>query len=82
MKLVKKIVLSWIQFREFQAALAAFQRLSNHELSEAGVARDDIVRLAFEEAERRTATRGQERGQDQVDALRGPVKRDAGLLRS
>ena len=52
MKLIRKIALVRIQYREFQAALAAFRRLSDHELSKAGWVRGDIVRLAFEEAER------------------------------
>jgi uncharacterized protein YjiS (DUF1127 family) len=54
MNLLKQIALTWIQYRHFQAVLAELKRLPDHELSDLGLARGDIVRAAFEEAERRT----------------------------
>lgn len=55
MNLIRRLLRPLIQYREFQAALAAFRRLSQRQLQEAGIARADIVRLAFEQAERRAA---------------------------
>jgi uncharacterized protein YjiS (DUF1127 family) len=54
MNLLKQIALTWIQYRQFQAVLAKLKPLSDRELSDPGLARGDIVRVAFEEAERRT----------------------------
>ncbi len=54
MNLLKQIALAWIQYRHFQAAYAELRRLSDRELSDLGLARGDIVRVAFAEAERRT----------------------------
>ncbi len=54
MNLLKQIALAWIRCRHFQAALAELEELSDRELSDLGLARADIVRVAFEEAERRT----------------------------
>ena len=52
----KQIVRVWLQYREFRARLAELSRLSDHELKDIGLYRDDIARIAFEQAERRTAT--------------------------
>ena len=54
MNLLKQMALAWIQYRHFQAALEELRRLSNRELNDRGLARGDIVRVAFEAAERRT----------------------------
>ena len=55
MRLLKHIALAWMQYRAFQAALAGLQSLSDRELSDLGLARSDIARVAYAEAERRTA---------------------------
>jgi uncharacterized protein YjiS (DUF1127 family) len=68
MNLLKQIGHVWIQHREFQAALASLKRLSDRELSDLGLARGDIARAAFEEAERRAA----------AFARSGPEPRPAG----
>jgi uncharacterized protein YjiS (DUF1127 family) len=44
------------QHREFRAALAELNDHTDRELSELGIARSDIARIAYEEAERRMAT--------------------------
>jgi hypothetical protein len=43
----------WAHHREFKAVLAELATRSDAELAEMGIARSDVVRLAFEEAERR-----------------------------
>jgi uncharacterized protein YjiS (DUF1127 family) len=51
--LLQKITLAWTQYRAFQAALAELNGYSDRELSDLGIARHDIARIAYEEAERR-----------------------------
>ena len=51
--LLQKITLAWTQYRAFQAALAELDSYSDRELSDLGIARHDIARIAYEEAERR-----------------------------
>lgn len=45
----------WAQHREFRAILAELTARSDAELAELGLTRADIVRAAYEEAERRVA---------------------------
>ena len=51
--LLRKITLAWTQYRAFHASLAELKGYSDRELSELGVTRADIPRLAYAEAERR-----------------------------
>ncbi|MFL5332504.1 MAG: DUF1127 domain-containing protein [Geminicoccaceae bacterium] len=53
MYLVKRILLAWRQYRHFHAAMAELGNRSDRELADWGVARGDIVGLAYAEAERR-----------------------------
>lgn len=52
MDLLKNLLLTWRQFRHFQATLADLRNRSEDELAARGIARGDIVRLAYAEAER------------------------------
>ena len=56
MHLLRNIMLMVRQHREFRAALAELNDHTDRELSELGIARVDITRVAYEEAERRMAT--------------------------
>ena len=51
--IIKRIYLAWLQYREFEAALANYRAMPEQELNERGLTRADIVRLAYEEAETR-----------------------------
>ena len=53
MNLLRKITLAWTQYRAFHASLAELERCSDRQLSDIGIARHDIARIAYEEAERR-----------------------------
>jgi uncharacterized protein YjiS (DUF1127 family) len=53
MNLLQNIKLAWIQYRAFHAALAELRSYSERELVELGIARADIPRIAYAEAERR-----------------------------
>ena len=90
MSLLKRIAFVWIQYRHFQAAVAELGRLSDRELSDLGLARGDIGRVAFAEAERRTEAalapgRGEPRaGGDGAAVVRSPAAAPArwGWLRA
>ena len=56
MELLKNPLRVWAQHREFRAVLAELNGRSDHELEELGLARGDIARIAYEEAERRIVT--------------------------
>ena len=53
MNLLQTIKLAWAQYRAFQAALAELKSYSERELSDLGITRADIPRIAYAEAERR-----------------------------
>lgn len=53
MDLLRTLELIWTQHRAFRATLAALRSYSDRELGELGIARADIPRIAYEEAERR-----------------------------
>lgn len=57
MRFLDQIARLWQQHREFRAVLAELRRMSDRELNDLGIARCDISRLAYEEAERRMAER-------------------------
>lgn len=63
MDLNKSILLIWAQHREFRAIYAELARLSDRELRDMGLARGDLARLAYAEAERRIATPAPSRGE-------------------
>jgi len=46
----------WAQHREFHAARAELDRYTDRQLSDMGLTRGDLTRVAYEEAERRVAT--------------------------
>lgn len=74
MNLLKQMALAWIQYRHFQATLEELRRLSSRELNDRGLARGDIVRVAFEAAERRTQAafaRSRSRGRAPWSGVRG-----------
>jgi uncharacterized protein YjiS (DUF1127 family) len=47
---------AWARHREFRAVLAELASYSDRELGELGLARADLARVAWAEAERRVAT--------------------------
>ena len=53
MNLLRKITLAWTQYRAFHATLAELERCSDRQLSDIGIARHDVARVAYEAAERR-----------------------------
>ena len=53
MDLLKQIWRVWALHREFRAVLTELRGYSDRELNELGIARGDIARLAYEEAEMR-----------------------------
>jgi uncharacterized protein YjiS (DUF1127 family) len=55
MDLLRNIALVYFQYRHFQDALAELKRCSDRELAELGIARSDIARFAYEEAEQHMA---------------------------
>ena len=52
MNLLQTINLTWTQYRAFQTALAELKGCSDSTLSERGITRADLPRIAYEEAER------------------------------
>ena len=46
----------WAQHREFRAVFAELARHTDRELSDMGIDRSDITRIAYQEAERRIVT--------------------------
>jgi uncharacterized protein YjiS (DUF1127 family) len=60
----------WAMHREFRRALAELNAYSDRELSELGLSRADVVRVAYEEAERRIETTSSDRPATAVPAWR------------
>jgi uncharacterized protein YjiS (DUF1127 family) len=56
MDLLKETYRIWAMHREFRTVLAELNAYSDRELTELGIGRADIVRVAYEEAERRVTT--------------------------
>ena len=56
MDLLKNTLAAWAMHREFRAVLTELNGYSDRELSELGLTRADIPRVAYEEAERRIVT--------------------------
>ena len=73
MDLLKNTLRVWAMHREFRAALAELDRRSDRELAELGLARGDVARVAYEEAERRVATPAASRAEAPAPAWRSPA---------
>ena len=56
MDLLKETYRIWAMHREFRTVLAELNGYSDRELTELGIGRGDVARVAFEEAERRIVT--------------------------
>jgi uncharacterized protein YjiS (DUF1127 family) len=56
MDLLRETYRIWAMHREFRTVLAELNGYSDRELTELGIGRGDVVRVAFEEAERRIVT--------------------------
>ena len=56
MNLLKTTLRVWAMHREFRAMLTELNGHSDRQLSELGLTRGDIARVAYEEAERRIVT--------------------------
>ena len=72
MDLFKNILRVWAMRREFRAVLAELNGHSDRELGELGLARGDIARVAYEEAERRILGPAPSRPEAPVPARRNP----------
>ena len=72
LNLLRNIRIVFAQYREYRTALAELGSYTDRELAEIGLARGDVPRLAYAEAERRVA------GLDQPLAG-GAVATDTGL---
>ena len=55
MNLLRNIRIVFAQYREYQTVLAELGSYTDRELAEIGLARGDVPRLAYLEAERRVA---------------------------
>ena len=55
MNLLRNIRIVFAQYREYQNVLAELGSYTDRELAEIGLARGDVPRLAYAEAERRVA---------------------------
>ncbi len=73
MDLLKDTMRVWAMHREFRAVLAELKSRSDRELSERGLTRGDIVRVAYAEAERRIATPASCRPEAPAPAWQGPA---------
>jgi uncharacterized protein YjiS (DUF1127 family) len=56
MDLLKETYRIWAMHREFRTVLAELSSYSDRELTELGLGRGDLARVAYEEAERRILT--------------------------
>jgi hypothetical protein len=73
MDLLNDILRIWAMRREFRAVLADLRGRSDRELKELGLARGDIARVAWEEAERRIGGPIPRRPEAPVPAWRSPA---------
>ena len=74
MNLLKTTLRVWAMHREFRAVLAELNGHSDRELAGLGLARGDIARVAYEEAERRIVTPAAS------DSAPAPVWQDPALV--
>jgi uncharacterized protein YjiS (DUF1127 family) len=56
MDLLKETCRIWAMYREFRTVLAELNSYFDRELTEPGLGRGDLARVAYEEAERRILT--------------------------
>ena len=68
MNLINDTLQIWAMHREFRSVLAELSNYSDRELTELGLGRGDLARVAYEEAERRILT----------PATRPPVNQEDG----
>ena len=73
MNLLPNTLQLWAQHREFRAVYAELARHSDRELRDMSIARDDIARLAYAEAERRIVTPVSGRAEAPAPAWHDPV---------
>ena len=73
MDLLKETMRVWAMHREFRAVLAELKNYSDHKLSELGLTRGEIVRAAYEEAERRIAMPAASHAEAPAPAWQSPV---------
>jgi uncharacterized protein YjiS (DUF1127 family) len=73
MDLLKETHRIWAMHREFRRVLAELNGYTDRELTELGLGRGDIARVAYEEAERRIATPASDRPAEAPDEWRGPA---------
>ena len=73
MNLLKNILSVWAMHREFRAVLAELDGYSDRELNELGLARGDVARVAYEEAERRIVTPAASRAEARAPVGRNPA---------
>jgi hypothetical protein len=66
--MIKGFYIGWLQYREFEAALARYRAMSEDELRARGLNPSDIVRAAYDEAEKRVAASRAERGKQKSAA--------------
>jgi uncharacterized protein YjiS (DUF1127 family) len=78
MNLLESIQRIWAHHREFRAVYTELARLSDRELRDMGIARDDIARLAYAEAERRVATPTPNRAGASIPVQPAPVPTPGG----
>jgi uncharacterized protein YjiS (DUF1127 family) len=72
MNLLKTVLHIWAMHREFRAVLAELNGYSDRELSELGLARSDIARIAYDDAERRLAAPATSRAKAPIAAWENP----------
>lgn len=56
MNLLNETLRIWAMHREFRTVLGELKHYTDRELTELGIGRGDIARVAYEEAERRIVT--------------------------
>jgi uncharacterized protein YjiS (DUF1127 family) len=73
MDLLQTTLRLWAQHRAFRAVYAELSRHSDRELRDMGLARGDLARLAYAEAERRIVTPTPRRAEAPAPTGHGPV---------
>ena len=71
--LLQNILRLWAQHRAFHAVYAELARHSDRELHDMGLARDELARLAYAEAERRIGTPAASRTEAPAQVRLDPV---------
>ena len=71
MDLLNETLRAWAMQREFRSVLNELKSYSDRELTELGLSRGDIARVAYQEAERRIVTPA--KPQASADAIEWPA---------